>query len=306
MIKVYFQEEDGTYNAIFSEHYLIDQTRGVYSVRYNRFLKIDDKKRVWLSLGSTKKRFRFDKLWKDSLSAQKGALVKKITNTNTEAFTLDNDYVWRKLTQAKYCFSTSRVYEPIIVKQIPIESIYHRFIQLLTKPELKDHPPYQCNFMQFARWSVKYEAQLKTLPDEYDLYRHMPSLLTDDIQKCVLTCENRFLYFNDDGSLTVSANRGFRRMSPGDPDMSSHNSSLLLNNRLTFKETHELISGPYAPLLTWVFRGRPQQGWVLFNVTGNNKDYDASNWVWIDPVKETTYTWIREQLTQRWHMEVKG
>lgn len=86
---------------------------------------------------------------------------------------------------------------------------------------------------------------------------------------------------------------------------SPYESTLLSRNRLIFTETGLLISGPFTPLLAWVFYGKPQENWSLFNLTGNTKDFNVCNYRWVPTYKVTAYTQMREWLTRRWWFETQ-
>lgn len=306
-MRLYYLLPDGTYESSFAEDYTIDHLKRVYSRKRNKHLLPDIKGRVWLSIGGKRIRMNVNKLYKDSVMANSQAVVNTFTKGYTKEVHL-GEYCWRIPTHLNFVFDTDRVCEIYVREAWEDHSIDRKFMEYISRDKLQHMPAFRPTFDQFVTWSIKYTDALSTLQDAYDLYRDIGLLtITTDYQSIITdtTTPNRVI-FHRDGTICTVQNNQIIRIKARQSTPLPYSSSLLANNRLVFGETAGLISGPFTPLLTWAFRGKPQEGHVLYNVTGNMNCYNASNWVWVPYYMVQTYNQMRRWLTRLWYYEVMG
>lgn len=306
MVNTAIRETDGKYNMSFAEHYTIDADFRVWSRRRKKFLRPDSKHRIFLSANGHIRRVNVYALRRDSLAALSHIVVKKITNAKYKEIHL-GEYYWRIPYELDFLFDTQRYAMPIEVMCHDSPALLDRFFRKLMETP-RSNQRKSPSYREFYNWSQKYVSELAALPDEMSLYRALPAPLTPDSQR-VLQGEKTFLDLHAAGSLMlkrVSGQLTTLRPAAGSITSLSYQSRLLANNRLTFLETENLISGPFTPLLAWVFLGTPQVGQRLFNLTGNSHDFHINNYVWLDLDQFGVYTNLRSWLINRWQYEVWG
>jgi hypothetical protein len=300
MAGVKIKNQDGTYDKTFALQYAVGQGPTIRNLKTGKTLKPDLKRRVTLSCNGVTRRVNIDKVWSDTLESMLYPGEETTALTGNINVYLE-DYSWKIPADADFRLGDQHLHQ---FTPLPRKEGDDNFIDLLTAKRVKECPPSVCTAIQLSQWSNKYQNQLRSLPDVYDLYRDLYTLTTGSIfypsrVMHVIRRGDSALHLQPDGAISVSLNKGgMRTLLP----TLSH-SKLLTNNRLTFSETDNLISGPYTPLMTWAWRGLPYEDEVLFNVTGNAKDSGPSNYTWVAKEKVATYTQFRQWLTQRWYYE---
>ena len=311
-MKLYFQRPDGTYESSFAEDYSINAQRQVWSKKRHRFLKPDAKHRVWLSVAGQKVCVNMNKAYEVSASVARGEpLVIKFTNKGTKEIalpTINKTYHWRIPAQLEFAFDTERQYEPKMPEQEINYTQQKKFMRYITKEDLRNLPAFRPTFKQLSSWLFKYLDATMTLHDYYDLYRDVRVLNHSSVHWSTIILRNEpehsWLSLDTEGAITTSTTRQIKSYcaQTGTAPLPS-TSRMLTANRLIFAETANLITGPFLPLLTWVFRGKPQPEYQLFCVTGNVSDKSASNWVWIPAQRRHSYMLMCRWLTRRWYYE---
>lgn len=306
-MKLYVRLPDGTFESSFAEDYSIDRAGNVWSYRLGDYLTVD-RGRVWLSVQGKRARYAVKKLLEASLyvAQHSDVVVHKFTIEGTKLISMGG-YSWRIPSNIDFVFNTNKVYYCWIREPWEDDNLHDKFMALISDKDLRHIPANKPTYNQFVTWASKYTDGLSTLQGAYDLYRdvslydvvpHSTVLLRDDARQLIL---------NNDGSITLSVNGRITRRQPQmGRAVTPSTSSMLTHNRLIFEETAGLLTGPLKPLLVWAFRGQPQEGHELFNVTGNDHDFSVSNYIWVPSTHVATYTQMQKWLTRRWYMEVIG